>query len=147
VRSGFLGLAAALLVSIAARTSAQDSSAALTAEPSYEGRVLSGWVAQLTDRVPTARSRAAQALAGLGPAAAPAVPALRRTLADDDPLVRYAAIWALSEIGPAARVAIPELERLAAQDRVGDVRWIAAKALRKLGVRDARPAASRPPRS
>jgi HEAT repeat protein len=129
-------IAAALLLALAAPVGAQQSAP----EPTYEGRTLSTWTVQLTDIAPMQRSRAAYVLAELGAAAAPAVPALRRALADEDAAVRYAAIWALSEIGPEASTAIPELRDRADEDAVGDVRWIAAKALRKLGVRDARPA-------
>jgi hypothetical protein len=112
--------------------------------PSYDGRPLGAWVDQLADRVPEARSRAAYVLAELGPEAASAVPALRATLGDEVPMVRYAAAWALSEIGDAARAAIPDLRLRAAEDSIGDVRWIAAKALRKLGEAEARPAIRAP---
>lgn len=127
---------AVFLLALAAPAAAQER----TPEPSFEGRSLAAWTAQLSDDAPMQRSRAAYVLAELGAAAAPAIPALRRALADEDAAVRYAAIWALSEIGPDAAVALPDLRSRAEEDDVGDVRWIAAKALRKLGVRDARPA-------
>lgn len=107
--------------------------------PSYDGVSLAEWTRQLSDQIPSVRIHAAYVMAELGPSAAPSVAALRRALADEDPVMRYAAAWALSEIGDAARAAFPELARLAEDDAVGDVRWIAAKALRKLGVVEARP--------
>ncbi|HJU90983.1 MAG TPA: HEAT repeat domain-containing protein [Gemmatimonadaceae bacterium] len=136
--------AVALITSLALcgsahRALAQDARAASTVETSYNGVALSEWVRQLDDRSPSARIHAAYVIAELGPAAAQAVPALRLKLGDADPVMRYAAVWALSEIGTAARVALPELAAHAEDDEVGDVRWIAAKALRKLGVTDARP--------
>jgi len=60
------------------------------------------------------RDRAAQALDRLGPAAAPAVPALVQALRDPDDYVRWRSAKALGSIGPAARMAIPELEIMAA---------------------------------
>ena len=112
------------------------------------GESVQGLAARLTDQVPGERIRAAYALAELGPAAAPAVGALRASLGDENPTVRYAAAWALGEIGSGARLAVPDLEAHARDDEVGDVRWIAAKVLRKLGVENARPGdpapASRP---
>jgi HEAT repeat protein len=97
----------------------------------YDGKPLRAWVAQLADPVPQDRIRAAYAIAGVGPAAGEAVPALGAMLRDEMPVARYAAAWALGEIGPAAAPAVPALEG-ALHDRVGDVRWVAAKALRKI---------------
>jgi hypothetical protein len=136
VRSTFIIFLVLLFVTLSHRSDAQTPSSngvsTATSEPSYEGRPLREWVAQLNDRVPEVRIRAAYALAGIGPAAASAVPALRTALVDEFPVVRYAAAWALGEIGPAARVALPDLETRAEEDRVGDVRWVAAKSMRKL---------------
>lgn len=122
-----------------ASTRAQDTRTSMAVEPTYDGVTLTEWVRQMDERIPSARIHAAYVIAELGPAAAPAVPALRRALDDADPVMRYAAAWALSEIGTAARAAFPELAAHAEDDQVGDVRWIAAKALRKLGIPDARP--------
>ena len=49
------------------------------------------------------------ALGGIGPAAAPAVPELIRTLADYNVVVRWSAANALADIGPAAAEAVPQL--------------------------------------
>src|ERR1700722_13920267 len=45
-------------------------------EPAYNGKPLSAWAAQLKDKDAAARLNAANALAALGPAARPAIPAL-----------------------------------------------------------------------
>ena len=132
-------IAAGLFLGSTTRAQGQDARATVAVEPSYDGVTLAAWVHQLDERIPSARIHAAYVIAEIGPAAAPAVPALRRALDDADPVMRYAAAWALSEIGTAARAAFPELAAHAEDDRVGDVRWIAAKALRKLGIPDARP--------
>jgi sugar lactone lactonase YvrE len=57
------------------------------------------------------REEAAEALAGLGPAAAPAVPELRRLLTH--PTAQRHAADALGAIGPAAAEAVPDLYELA----------------------------------
>jgi HEAT repeat protein len=129
----------AAFVALAAMPARAQETRAAVSTPSYDGVSLAEWTRQLGDQIPSVRIHAAYVMAELGPSAAPSVPALRRALADEDPVMRYAAAWALSEIGDAARAAFPELARLAEDDAVGDVRWIAAKALRKLGVAEARP--------
>jgi HEAT repeat protein len=139
VRLGIVVVVSLLVAGMPDGAGAQTAPASVS-EPVYDGHGLSEWVSQLTDRAPAVRSHAAYVMAELGPAAAPAVSALRAALRDEDSMVRYSAAWALSEIGPAARAAIPELQLRADEDPVGDVRWIAAKALRKLGVPAARPA-------
>ncbi len=58
---------------------------------------------------PYVRTRAAQAMARMGPEASAAVPGLTRALRDQDPDVRRAAARALGQIGPAAETAIPAL--------------------------------------
>jgi HEAT repeat protein len=101
-------------------------------EPLYDGKTVSAWQAQLSDKVPEYRIRAAYALASFGPAARSAIPALLAALRDETPAVRYAAAWALGEMGPAAESAIPALEEVLNNDMVGDVRWSAKKALGKI---------------
>ena len=57
----------------------------------------------------TSGSYAAEALASIGPQAAPATKDLARALGDPVPGVRWAAGEALSSIGPAAHAAVPQL--------------------------------------
>jgi HEAT repeat protein len=142
LRGAALALAATLALALPSGAPAAAQGAG-RGEAIADAGAVPALVARLADRVPQERSRAAYGLAELGTAAAEGIPALRAALGDEDPVVRYAAAWALSEIGPAADVARADLERSAREDPVGDVRWIAAKALRKLGHPDARPAPAR----
>jgi hypothetical protein len=61
----------------------------------YEGRTLSGWVAESRSDSPAARRAAALALGNLGPAA---IPTLTELLQDKDPDVGLAAALALKKI-------------------------------------------------
>lgn len=98
----------------------------------YQGRSAPDWIEQLqTESTPIARSEAAYALAGMGPAAREGVPALTAALKDESPNVRWAAAWALGEIGPPAASAIPALTA-AQQDENGSVRWVAGRAMRHI---------------
>src|SRR5437868_5944303 len=54
------------------------------AEAQYKGKPTGFWVKQLSGQEVTARREAVQALAGIGPGAAAAVPALLEALRDDD---------------------------------------------------------------
>ncbi len=64
---------------------------------------------------PDVRRLAAEGLKGLGPAAAPALPALGRALLDARPDVRAAAEDAILATGPAAKTAIPALAEAASR--------------------------------
>ncbi len=75
------------------------------------------------------RRDAAVALMGLGPNAAPAVPALRSVLADVDWNIRQTAATALGMIGPAAKEALPELGQLAQNQVSSELQVAAADAL------------------
>ena len=68
-------------------------------EPVANGRPLSQWVADLKAQSPQTRNAAAYEIAGLGPAAAAAVPALIIALDDPAPSVRFPVTVALLEIG------------------------------------------------
>jgi HEAT repeat protein len=74
------------------------------------------------------RQTAAVALGQIGPEAAPAVPALVKTLAHSDDVLRRQAAAALGRIGPAAREALPAL-RKARQDEARIVRESATEAI------------------
>ncbi len=82
---------------------------------------------------------AATALAGLGSAAAPALPDLQDRLAGGRPDDRWAAAWALGSLGPYAGSAAGDLAS-ALSDPDEKLRWYAAWALSELGEA-ARPAA------
>jgi len=74
----------------------------------YAGRRLSAWIELLDNPDPLRRLAAARALAEIGPAAKPAVPALIDKVVDDD-FLRSDASFTLGEIGPAAKPAIPAM--------------------------------------
>jgi HEAT repeat protein len=71
-------------------------------EPSYEGKPLQEWVAQLQSPSAKDRQRAVEALGVLGTQARSALPALVPALKDHDVHVRVAATEALISAGPAA---------------------------------------------
>lgn len=84
----------------------------------------------LADPDPKLRAAAAEALAGFGPAAGGAVPALTRLLENDaDPAVRRSAALALGQIGPGAASALPALRKAL---NASDV-WLRASAARAIG--------------
>lgn len=80
------------------------------------------------------RQLAAQAVGTIGPAAAPAVPALLRLLGDEDEGSRNCACIGLGGIGPAAAAALPALRKAALTDPSADVRRFARHAIEKIEV-------------
>ncbi len=72
--------------------------------------LLQAWKASQDD--PTTQAEIHFALGAIGPAAAPAVPALIAALDSDENLVRNSACYALGRIGPAAQSAVPKLRQL-----------------------------------
>jgi HEAT repeat protein len=81
---------------------------------------------------PYTRNGAAYQLAHMGPAAAPAVPALIEALDDPSAAVRYAVTIALREIGAAAKAAVPALKKLMDNDINDEVAASAKQALRRI---------------
>jgi len=83
----------------------------------------------LRDPDASVRMMSGNAIAAIGPQAAPAVPALTAacSVRDEHVHVLRACAQALGAIGPAARSALPALRELLAQPRV---RWAAAAAIR-----------------
>src|SRR5262249_7792728 len=57
------------------------------------------------------------ALGNIGPAAAPAVPGLLRSLASSNERVRNSAFYAIGHIGPAAKEALPTLQKMLATSK------------------------------
>jgi HEAT repeat protein len=102
------------------------------AEPEFNGRPLSAYIAELKADAPATRNAAAYAIASMGPAARSAVPALIIALGDDSPTVRYPAALALGEIGPGAESAVPALQKLV-EDQNDEVGFMARHSLKKLG--------------
>ena len=104
----------------------------VSAEPSYEGKLLSEWVQLLGDADEDAGIDAALAIAAIGAEAEPAVPDLAKALAGSTPSVRTAAASALGAIGPTAADAVPSLIT-ALGDQDSAVRTYAAGALGAIG--------------
>ncbi len=109
-------------------------------EPTYDDRPLSAWVEDLKGMAPYTRNQAAYAIAGMGPAAKAAVPALIEALHDSEAAVRFPVCIALKEIGPDAAAAVPAL-REALEDRNDDVAAMARKAIRSITGEDPLPSA------
>jgi HEAT repeat protein len=101
-------------------------------EPVADGRPLSEWIADLKAPAPQTRNAAAYEIAGLGPAGAPAVPALIELLDDEMPAVRFPATVALGEIGPAAAAAIPRLKQVVEEDFNDEVAAAARRAIKRI---------------
>jgi HEAT repeat protein len=83
------------------------------------------------------RVTALQAIAMLGPAAAPAADAVAPLL--DDPDLAIDAADALGRIGPAARAALKRLQPMLSAKQPA-VRWAAVRAMSQIGGEEARPA-------
>jgi HEAT repeat protein len=101
-------------------------------EPVSNGRTLSQWVADLKAPAPQTRNAAAYEIAGLGPAAATAVPALIVALDDPIPSVRFPVTIALLEIGPAAKAAVPRLRQMVEEEINDEIAASARRALKHI---------------
>lgn len=117
-----------IFLALAASASAQ-TTGARSKEPVSAGRTLTEWIGDLKGMSPQTRNAAAYEIAGMGPAAAAAVPALIEALDDPIPAVRFPVTIALLEIGPAAKAAVPRLLTMM-DDEINDE--IAASARRAL---------------
>ena len=126
---GILLLAVTLSASAA---SAQSSQANAKGEPVSDGHTLSEWIADLKAPAPVSRNAAAYEIAGMGPAAAAAVPALILALDDEVAAVRFPVTVALGEIGPGAEAAIPRLKQVVEEDLNDEVAASARRAIRRI---------------
>jgi len=123
------GAATAALALITTAASAQ---AVAVKDPVTDSRPLSAWVADLKADAPQVRNAAAYEISGLGPAAAPAVPALIEALDDPAPTVRFPVTVALGEIGPAAAAAVPRLKKMMDDEVNDEIAAAAKRALRRI---------------
>jgi HEAT repeat protein len=126
-----LGALALALVVTAGSASAQNAAPA-GEEPVARGRPLSEWIADLKAAAPAIRNSAAYEIAGMGPAAAAAVPALIEALDDPMAAVRFPVTVALGELGPAAAAAVPRLKRMMEEDLNDEVAAGAKRAIRHI---------------
>lgn len=101
-------------------------------EPVADGRPLSAWVADLKAEAPQTRNAAAYEISGMGPAAAPAVPALIEALDDPSTTVRFPVTVALGEIGSAAADAVPRLKKMMNEEVNDEIAAAAKRAIRRI---------------
>ena len=127
-----------IAVMLAGSVEAQ-SKPAKSPEPSSSGRPLSEWIKDLQAPAPQTRNAAAYEIAGMGPAAAAAVPALIATLDDPVAAVRFPAIIALLEIGPAAKAAVPRLQQMEEEEINDEIAAAARRALKRIQAEAAAP--------
>jgi HEAT repeat protein len=125
-----LGALILILAFSTGRASAQE--AAKGEEPVSRGRPLSAWIADLKAAAPATRNAAAYEIAGLGPAAKPAVPALIEALDDPDAAVRFPVTVALGEIGPDAAAAVPRLKQMMFEEINDEIAAAARRAIRHI---------------
>jgi HEAT repeat protein len=126
-----LGALAVMLALVTANASAQNSAPGGN-EPMARGRPLSEWITELKAAAPVVRNAAAYEIAGMGPAAAPAVPALIEALDDPMPAVRFPVTVALGEIGPGAAAAVPRLKQMMEEDLNDEIAAAARRAIRRI---------------
>jgi HEAT repeat protein len=120
-----------MLVISSGAASAQTTAAA-TGEPESSGRPLREWIADLKGLSPQTRNAAAYEIAGMGPAAVAAVPALIEALDDPSAAVRFPVTIALMEIGPAAKAAVPRLRTMMDEEINDEIAAAARRALRRI---------------
>jgi len=125
-----LGPLAAAILFLAPGAWAQGAGSAK--EPVSDGRTLSEWVADLKGAAPQTRNAAAYEISGMGPAAAPAVPALIAALDDPEATVRFPVTVALGEIGPAAKAAVPKLKQMMDEEINDEIAAGAKRALKRI---------------
>jgi len=126
-----LGAIALALVVSGGSASAQNGAPAVN-EPVSRGRPLSEWIAELKAAAPVIRNAAAYEIAGMGPAAAAAVPALIEALDDPVAVVRFPVTVALGEIGPGAAAAVPRLKQMMEEDLNDEIAAAARRAIRHI---------------
>ena len=124
---------ALIFASLAASSAALAQSRPVHArEPVSEGRPLSAWIADLKAPAPQTRNAAAYEIAGMGPSAAAAVPALIEALDDPVAAVRFPVTIALLEIGPAAKAAVPRLRQMMDEEINDEIAAAARRALKRI---------------
>jgi HEAT repeat protein len=121
-----------LVAGLATSTALAQARPAHSKEPTSGGRTLSQWIADLKAQAPQTRNAAAYEIAGMGPEAAAAVPALIEALDDPAPSVRFPVTVALMEIGPAAKAAVPRLQQMVDEELNDEIAASARRALKRI---------------
>jgi HEAT repeat protein len=101
-------------------------------EPVSNNRTLSEWIGDLKALAPQTRNAAAYEIAGMGPEAVRAVPALIEALDDPSPVVRFPVTVALMEIGPGAKAAVPRLQQMVEEEINDEIAASARRALKRI---------------
>jgi HEAT repeat protein len=101
-------------------------------EPVSHGQTLTEWIRDLKALAPQSRNAAAYEIAGMGPDAVRAVPALIEALDDPSPVVRFPVTVALGEIGPGAKAAIPRLQQMMEEEINDEIAASARRALKRI---------------
>jgi HEAT repeat protein len=120
------------LVALVVTTSGLAQTTPARKEPMAQGRPLRAWIADLKAPAPETRNAAAYQIAGMGPQAAAAVPALIEALDDPIAAVRYPVTVALLEIGPAAKAAVPRLQQMMEEEINDEIAAGARRALKHI---------------
>jgi HEAT repeat protein len=126
-----LGVAAVAVFVLGTGVAAQ-SKPVKAREPVSRGRPLSAWIAELKAPAPQTRNEAAYEIAGMGPAAVAAVPALIEALDDPVAAVRFPVTIALLEIGPGAKAAVPRLLQMMEEEINDEIAASARRALKRI---------------
>ncbi len=120
-----------MFLALTVAASAQTSGAKST-EPVSNGHTLSEWIGDLKGLSPQTRNAAAYEIAGMGPAAAAAIPALIEALDDPIASVRFPVTIALMEIGPTAKAAVPRLLTMMDEEISDEIAASARRALKRI---------------
>jgi HEAT repeat protein len=130
----------ALATLIATRAAMAQTPQLKVKEPVSDGRTLSEWIMDLKGLAPQTRNAAAYEIAGIGPDAVRAVPALIEALDDPSPVVRYPVTIALLEIGPGAKAAVPRLLQMIEEELNDEIAASARRALKRIDPASVPPA-------
>jgi HEAT repeat protein len=122
----------ALVILIATSTAIAQTKPVKVKEPVSHGQTLTEWIKDLKALAPQSRNAAAYEIAGMGPAAVRAVPALIEALDDPSPVVRFPVTVALGEIGPGAKAAIPRLQQMMEEEINDEIAASARRALKRI---------------
>ena len=122
----------ALVILMGTSVAAGQATPVKVKEPVSNGRTLSQWIVDLKAAAPQTRNAAAYEIAGMGPDAVRAVPALIEALDDPSPVVRFPVTVALLEIGPAAKAAIPRLQQMMEEEINDEIAASARRALKRI---------------
>jgi HEAT repeat protein len=121
-----------MATSVVTSAAAAQTTAAKVSQPTSHGQTLTEWIKDLKALAPQSRNAAAYEIAGMGPEAVRAVPALIEALDDPSPVVRFPVTVALGEIGPGAKAAVPRLRQMVEEEINDEIAASARRAIRRI---------------